>query len=304
MALPARQWPLRRRIRYALETAGTYLVYGFFRLLPLAWASSLGGGLLARIGPRMGVSRVAVRNLDLSFPEKNHAEKEEIVAGMWNNLGRVIAEYPHLGTLEKNIEVLGGENIEAARKAGKPMIIFGGHIGNWEVLSLATSRLGIDTHIVYRKPNNTGVDGLLRHARSVGAVGQIEKGIDGARQIMTVLRRNGAILMLTDQNNTGGMAIDFFGRPAMTSPAVAYFALRFDCPLFPARVERLEKGRLRVTILPALIVEPTGDRHADAEKILGDMNGLLEGWIRERPSQWLWLHRRWKGGEKAGSSEF
>jgi KDO2-lipid IV(A) lauroyltransferase len=297
MSAPLRQWPLRRRLRYALETAGTYIVYGFFRLLPYRQASSLGGWLLTRLGMKMGVSRVALRNLDLSFPEKSEREKNEILRGMWNNLGRVVAEYPHLSSIEKDIEILGGENLDSARLSGKPIIFFGGHIGNWEAIPVATSRLGIDTHIVYRKPNNTGVDGLLRNARSVGAVGQIEKGIDGARQIMTVLRQGGAVAMLVDQNITGGMAVDFFGRPAMTSPGPAYFALRFDCPLYPVRVERLENGRLRVTILPPLPVVSTGDRHADAEVILKDMNALLEGWIRERPSQWLWLHRRWKGAE-------
>lgn len=90
-----------------------------------------------------------------------------------------------------------------------------------------------------------------------------------------------------------GIAVPFFGRPAMTAPALAQFALRFDCPVVPARVERLGGARFRLTIQPPLEIQKSGDRQADVLAAMTEVNRIIEGWVRDRPDQWLWLHRRW-----------
>jgi KDO2-lipid IV(A) lauroyltransferase len=117
--------------------------------------------------------------------------------------------------------------------------------------------------------------------------------MDGAREIVTALKGGAAIAMLMDQKLNEGLPVPFFGRPAMTAPAIAQFALKFRCPVYPARAERLGGSRIRVTVLPPLDIRETGDKEADIFKILTDINMLLESWIRERPEQWLWIHRRW-----------
>lgn len=288
-----RRIPLSRRLRYALETAAVYAVYGVFRIMPLETASNAGGSLLKKIGPRMGISRVARKNLDRAFPEKTPEEKEKILFGMWENLGRTIAEYPHLRDIAPNIEVAGTEHIHAAKTSGKPAILFSGHLANWEVGAVGVKKNGLSTHLVYRKPNNPGIDGLLRRARDSGAAGHIRKGREGAREIVSVLRDRGAVGMLVDQKLNEGIPIPFFGHDAMTAHAIAHFALRFGCTLYPSRVERLNGTRFRLTILPPLTIKETGDKEADIRRIMTDINALLEGWIRERPEQWLWIHRRW-----------
>jgi KDO2-lipid IV(A) lauroyltransferase len=282
-----------KRLKYALETLGAYIIYGIFRLLPLDAASATGAWVMRRLGMRFGISNVARRNLALAFPEKTAAECERILQGMWENLGRVIAEYPHLHHIWNRVEIIGGEHILQVQTGGKPAIFFGGHLANWEVCPMASRRLGLSLHLVYRKPNNSGVDGLLRHARSAGATGHIKKGAEGARQIISILKQGGSIAMLMDQKLNEGVGVDFFGRKVMTAPAIAYFALKLHCALLPVQIERLKGAHFRMTVSPPLTVAVSGDKEKDILDILNQVNTHLETWIRAHPEQWLWIHRRW-----------
>lgn len=284
-------WP--KRLRYMLETVLAYLVYGALRIMPLDMASGFGGRLLSLVGPRMGISRVAMKNLDLAFPEKTAAEKRAIVKGMWENLGRVIGEYPHLHRIWKNVEMTGLENVETSGEDEKATIFISAHLANWEVNAIAARKAGLPIHLVYRKPNNPWVDGLLRHARASGADGHIPKGREGARAIFSTLRRGGAVGVLIDQKLNEGIPVPFFGHDAMTADAIAQFALSLRCPLHPTRMERLEGARFRMTIYPALAISRSDDRDVDTLKIMTEINKIVEDWVRARPEQWLWIHKRW-----------
>ena len=79
----------------------------------------------------------------------------------------------------------------------------------------------------------------------------------------------------------------------MTAPAIAQFTTKFKCPLVPARVERLNGANFRVTVYPPMEFPHTGDPHDDNRLLLVRINAQLEEWVRERPDQWLWVHRRW-----------
>jgi KDO2-lipid IV(A) lauroyltransferase len=284
---------ITRRFRYALETALVYSVYGFFSVLPLAVASNLGGGLMRRLGPRLGISRHAEKNIARAFPEKSEAERRSILLGMWDNLGRVAAEYPHLHDIWSEVELVGQEYLAAARETGKPSLFFAAHLGNWEINPISAKKNGLPIHLIYRKPNNPWVDGLLRRARDSSAAGHIAKGSEGAREIFSLLRRNQAIGFLMDQKLNEGISVPFFGIGAMTAPAIAQFAIKFGCPLYPSRVERLNGSKFRVTIYPPLVMNFSGNKDSDVYQILSAINARIEDWVRERPEQWLWLHRRW-----------
>ena len=99
--------------------------------------------------------------------------------------------------------------------------------------------------------------------------------------------------MLADQKMNDGIPVPFFGRPAMTAPALAALALRFDCDVLPARAERLAGAHFRLTVFPPLPLPRTGDSHADAAALMAQVNAILETWIRDRPEQWFWVHQRW-----------
>jgi KDO2-lipid IV(A) lauroyltransferase len=119
------------------------------------------------------------------------------------------------------------------------------------------------------------------------------KGAQGARAALTHLQAGGSLGLLVDQKMNDGIAVPFFGRAAMTAPAIAQFALRFDAPILPVHVVRLGPARFRMICEPPLNIARTGDKKTDTYAILLAVNTTLERWIREQPESWLWLHRRW-----------
>jgi len=289
---------LRRFVSHPLEAAAVGLLYGFFRLLPLDMASALGGWLGRTFGPRLSVSRRAVRNLGKAFPEMETTEVARIVRGIWDNLGRVAAEFPHLSEFDVHrkdgrVDVVGGEYVERLRDDGKAGIFFSAHIGNWEIISLTATQYGVPLDRVYRTANNRLVEWLYRQGRAAVEGALIPKGAVGARLLLKSLKSGHHLGMLVDQKMNDGIAVPFFGRDAMTAPALCEFALKFDCPVVPARVQRLKGARFRVVVEPPLEFPVTGDRHADIAAGMAMVNATIERWIRETPEQWLWLHNRW-----------
>lgn len=282
-------------IRRRLEAVLAYAVLGFFAALPVDWASGLGGFVARMIGPRLKVSNVARRNLGRTFPHKSQAEIETIVTEVWDNLGRVAGEFPHIDWLMRNrVELVGRENLELLRDDGQPGLFVAAHLGNWELAATTAVMQGIPIILVYREANNPWVEKLYRRYRAHAAPGgQIAKGPEGAREIMQALKSGGHVGMLVDQKMNDGIAVPFLGREAMTAPAVGRFAVRFKCPVVPARVERLQGARFRVTICPPLDHTLCGDAHQDTLNLMTVINDQIGEWIRERPGQWLWLHKRW-----------
>lgn len=272
--------------------------YGFFALLPLDLASWFGGWLARQVGPRLRVTRTARRNLKRIFPAISDAEIERIIVGMWDNLGRTAGEHPHLASFDpyvpnSRVEVVGGEEIDKLRDDGKTGLLFAGHIANWELSPLAGVKRGLAVHLVYRRANNPFFDELVQKGRSVLGGDLYPKGTDGAKQVMRAMLRGDHMAMLIDQKMNDGIAVPFLGHDAMTASAVAELALRFDCPLVPARVERLGGARFRVSFEPPLEKPRTGDKQRDVKLLMTAVNDRLSAWITERPEQWLWVHNRW-----------
>jgi KDO2-lipid IV(A) lauroyltransferase len=272
-------------------------IFALFRGLPFDRASAAGGALARSIGPRLRVSDIARRNLRAALPGLAAADIEQILRGMWDNLGRVAAEYPHLHEIrvfdpEGRVETHGFEHMDRAVAAGRRMIIFSGHLANWEIGALAAAQYGIDVAQIYRPANNPLVDRAI--ARCRGEHGEfIPKGAVASRRAVAALRRGAHLTLLADQKLNDGIAVPFFGRPAMTAPALAVLALRFDCDVLPARVERLAGARFRLTVHPPLPLPRSDNADADVAALMRQVNATLEGWIRERPEQWFWVHRRW-----------
>ena len=300
MAKRRRNPYVQRYLRYPLEAAGVYLTLFILRRLPIDWASNLLGWLGRLIGPRLGVTRRARRNLKLAFPEKNAAERVAIVAAMWDNLGRTAGEYAHMVRIADpasgRVEIAGEEYLADQMKGTAPAVLFTGHFANWEIMGLTSVHLGLQATTVVRRPNNPLVEGVLESLR--GAIGgrRVYKGSGGARDAVTALKEGRVLAMLVDQKLNDGIAVPFFGQPAMTAPAAAQLALRFGCPLIPARTERLGPGRFRISAHPPLTLPDSGDRKADTAQAMAEVNRILENWIRERPGEWFWLHRRWPKG--------
>lgn len=287
------------RFKHLFEAALAYPLYWLLALLPIGLASGIGGFVARTIGPRLKVSDVARRNLARAFPEKDAAWIEARVKGVWDNLGRTAFEFPGLPKLFKTgdakgaerVEIVGREHFETLRDDGKPGLFFSGHQANWEITPLFSSLNNLPVSVVFRRPNNPLILDLFERRHPGGAL--IPKGASGARIAVSVLAKGGHVGLVIDQKMNDGISVPFFGRDAMTAPALARFALKYRCPVVPTRIERVGGARFKVTFYDPIFAENTGDLHADIEGFMARVNLMLEGWIREQPDQWFWLHRRW-----------
>jgi len=268
---------------------------GFSRRLGPRRASALGGAGARTIGPWLPVSRIGRRNLELAFPEQDAAWRERVLRGTWDNLGRTMMELPHLPRLPESAEgpgweLVGGENLPPGERR---VIFISAHLANWEMLPAAAARVGLRMASLYRAPDNPLVDAVLRQMREGGAeMPLFPKGARGARLALRHLASGEALGLLMDQKLNEGLELPFFGQPAMTTSAPAEFALRFRCPVIPTHVERIGPCRFRVVAESPLSLPNSGDHAADVRALTLAMNARIEAWVRARPQEWLWLHRR------------
>ena len=285
-----------------LEALAARLAIGLLRRLGPVHASNAAGGLCRLIGPILPVSRVADANLRRALPDLDRAARLRIVRGVWENLGRTVGEFPHIGSLRKDTvsgpgwEIVGEPHLQAQASRGGPAIFVSGHIGNWEVLPPVLARYGIHMSSMYRAADNPLVDELIRALRNQAAgleIALFAKGARGARSALSHIAKGGYLGLLVDQKMNDGIEARFFGQPAMTAPALATLALRYKVPVIPGHVQRLGPARFRLVCEAPLILPDTGDKQRDQLALTQTVNDVLERWIRDKPESWLWLHRRW-----------
>lgn len=287
-------------LRTVSRLAEAALAWGFYfllKLLPVEVASAAVGKLARWLGPFIPVSHVARVNLAIAFPHKIKAEKEKILRGCWENLGRVVGEFPHLRQIaqeDNRVTIIGGHYVHEIKRSGKSAILFSGHLANWEVLAATAALQGIPVSLVYRPASNPWTESLYQYARRGITRAQYPKNRDGAKQILQALKHSDEVMaMLVDQKMNDGVAIPFFGKPAMTAKAIAEFALRYQVPVYPIRIQRNKDVNFTIEILPRLTM-PEGSEHAEkVVALLTTINQLLEQWIAQKPEDWFWLHRRW-----------
>ena len=274
---------------------------GALRCLSPAASSNLGGALARTVGPFLPISRVADDNLRQALPELDAAARARVIRGVWDTLGRTAAELPHLAGFERTAsgpgwEIEGEEQLAGLGTSDRQVLFATGHFGNWELMLPIAKALGVRMAGIYRAASNEAVDRVIQSMR-VRAFGRtvtmFPKGPKGARAALQFLRDGGSLGLLVDQKMNDGIAVPFFGRDAMTAPALAQFARHFSVPILPVRIVRLGPARFRLVCDPPLQVTMTGDRTADLYEITLAMNQTLERWIRADPAAWLWLHRRW-----------
>jgi len=285
-----------KKLRYGLEALLLFILLGLFRILGPERASACGGWIGRTIGPRLAASRKARKNIERAFPESSTARQNEILKGMWDNLGRVIAEYPHLERLSRDFTVIRGkENLEPVFQSGGPAVFFGAHLGNWEINCPAFyTQFGKEIDLTYREPNNPWTAALLNKARSLGGrLKGFRKAAESGRPILASLREGRYLGILIDQKYNEGLAVPFFGHPAMTNPIFVQLAQRFECPLIPAKIVRKKGCRFEGTIEKPLKTSDDREQPLPVEDVIIQAHKVIEAWIRENPEQWLWLHRRW-----------
>jgi len=264
------------------------------------------GRLMRIVGPWLPEHKVGRANLKAAFPDKSAQEVDAILAGVWENLGRVGAEFAHLdrmtvldfergGAADIVYDRISYERFLAVRDSGKPTIGFTAHLANWEVPAIAPAVYKMKSNLLYRRPNIGAVaDAVI--AMRAGCMGNlIPTGLDAPIRLANALERGEHVGMLVDQHFVKGVDVVFFGRWAKANPLIAQLARHTECPIRGVRVVRRPDGN---SFWGEMTDEITPVRDADGKiDIQGTMQvitGIVEAWVREHPEQWLWLHRRWR----------
>ena len=285
-------------LRYGAEAALFFAFMALFRLLGLDRASALGGWIGRTVGPLLNADRTARANLAAAFPEQSAAARDAIRMAMWNNLGRVVAEYPHLEKFsphgpDARITVTLHSDFTVDKAQGQAAMFLSGHLANWEMMPILGHQLGYEGATVVRPPNNPMVARYIERQRGLnGPTAQIAKH-NAVRRMIAMLKGGKVLYMLMDQKNNEGLAAPFFGRIAMTTPAPAVLALKIKAKIFIAANRRLDGARFHVTVHPGPDFTPSGNETADIQQLTELLTARIEQIVRDDPAQWLWIHRRW-----------
>ena len=268
--------------------------------------ADVSGWLMRHIGPFLSENRVGRANLTAAFPQKTPAEIEEILGGVWDNVGRMAAEFAHLDRLSDfdpwnpqrpaRIEAR-QDDIDRFFKLlrnGKPGLVFAAHFANWELPAVCAAACKIDSAVLYRRPNIPAIDKWLHTTRSATMGMLIPTGLDAPVRLADALGRGIHVGMLVDQYYSRGVDVTFFGRRTKANPLLARLARHFDCPIHGTRIVRLPGHRFRAELTEQVKPVRDAEGRIDVAGTTQTITTVIEGWIREYPDQWLWLHRRWR----------
>jgi Kdo2-lipid IVA lauroyltransferase/acyltransferase len=257
------------------------------------------------IGPRLREHRIGRANLAAAFPEKSPEEIETILMGVWDNLGRVGAEFAHIDRLwnwdrahpERSRIELSPRTVDLfdqIRDDGKPALIFTSHLANWELPALAGVAHGLDAAILYRRPNIASADRIIQEMRQVNMGTLIPAGRDAPLRLAQALKDGKHVAMLVDQYLTGGVEVTFFGRKTRANPLLARLLRQVECPIHGVRIIRLPGYRFRGELTEEIPPVRDAEGRIDVQGTTQAITSVVESWVREHPEQWLWLHRRWR----------
>ncbi len=284
-----------KKIGYIFQACLIYPLMGFFKILGPERASDLGGFIGKLIGPRLKLTNRARNNIKLCFPNKSKADIEIIISEMWEHIGRVLGEYPHLEEIATNyVDTTDTQSIYDL--PDKQAIFISGHLGGWEInTATAALKLPCEINYTYRSLNNIWVDKLLTKYRSLnGLIPSHSKSAEGGKNMLQAVKKGKSLGILIDQKYNQGIKASFFGIEAMTNPFFAQIAQKYDCPIIPVRSFRLHGCRYKISTFPPIALNKPDGNKRDVNDIVQEANNMVEAWIKETPGQWLWLHRRWK----------
>lgn len=263
-------------------------------LFPYRWRVSLTGQIVARVlGPVVGYTARVRDNLSLIFPDMPEAEKTRLARAVPEQLGRTVAELfspQDMAVIATRTPVSGPglAALDAAKDAGRPIILVSGHIGNYDVGRSVLIQRGHRVGALYR-PMNLRVFNEFYVSR-MAQVGTplFLRGRRGMMEMVKFLKQGNVIALLIDQHMSAGAPLTFFGHKAWTALSAAELALRYDALLVPSYCIRQPDGLSFEMVVEAPIPK------TDPARMTQALNDSLERQVRAHMEQWLWVHRRWK----------
>jgi len=300
--VPGHYW-LNRAEHFAGRLA--VLLLRVLRRVDPARGSAFAGWALRLLGPWLRGHRTARANLAAAYPEKTPGDLERILAGMWDNLGRSLAEYAHLDQMwdyeladpKPGRIVMDQANADRLRRLSTsrdPALFFAAHLANWELPAVVSTACGRESAMLYKPPNIAPLAEELVRIRKKCMGTLIPADAFTIFRLNDAIQRGACLGMLVDQQYAGGVDVMFFGRPCKVHPMIARLARTFECKIYGSRIIRLPDYRFRYEVTEA--IDPPRDRFGKIAigPTMQLITDIIEGWIREHPEQWLWLHRRWQ----------
>lgn len=298
--MDAQKGNLVRKLGWRLEVLGYDIVRLLLSPFSIDRISGFGGRLFQLIGPLTSKHHIAETGIRIAFPDASDDQINTWLKESWNRTGRTLAEFPFLHRIkifDKNsqVEVIGIESFEQLKKDKQGAVLISGHFSNWELMAAVIGQSGIPNKTTYRPTNNPYFDKRIHAERSAyGTKLMVAKsGARGAKELFEALKYGESIAFLNDQKFNEGLEVPFFGVGAMTLPGPTRLALKTGAPLIPMSIVRTNGAHFRVVIHDPIALEKTGDRDADVMAGLIQINTFVEDRIRENPSDWFWVHRRW-----------
>ena len=282
--------------KYFVQFILTFLSLLVFKLLGPNLSSNISGKIFEKIGPYFRSKEIIHLNIKRAIPKINSKDLEKITNLMWNSYGRVFAEFMFIkdfraGKLAKNIKVEGQNILETVRSSKKPVIFVSGHFSNFELMAMHLEKSGIELSAIYRPLNNIFLNVFMERLRTKYICkNQIKKGIGGLKKLLALKKNNISTALMIDQRVSEGILSNFFNEKALTTTIPAQLVKKFDIPIIPIYIERLNGINFKITINEP-IKFPT---NSSVESITDYLNKVLEKMIMKKPESWIWSHNRWK----------
>ena len=283
-------------IKYFFQFLFIIFFFSLFKIFGFKISSKIGGKLFEIIGPIFRSKKLIHTNIKKAFPKNNSVEIKKLTKLMWNNYGRVFAEYMFIKDfrfekIDSKIEIIGQEILDEIKKSNKPVVFISGHFSNFELMAMQIEKAGIKLSAIYRPLNNIFLNRIMEKIRKKYICkNQIKKGIAGTRELIKFQRNNYSIALMIDQRVSEGEKVNFFNQEAYTTTIPAQLAKKFDMPIVPIFIERINDTNFKIKIS-----KPVNFLKSDSIKdITSKLNVIIEEMILKNPTQWIWSHNRWK----------
>ena len=285
-----------KNFKYFLQFLLAVICFAFFKILGPNLSSNLSGKLFEKIGPFFRQKKIIHSNIKKAIPNINDEEMNKMTKLMWNNYGRVFAEYMFIkdfrnGKLISNIEVDGQEILEEIKNLNKQVIFISGHFSNFELMAMYLEKAGINLTAIYRPLNNIFLNFIMERIRKKYICkNQIKKGIGGIKNLINFKKKNFSTALMIDQRVSEGILSKFYNEKALTTTIPAQLVKKFNIPVVPVYIERKSGIKFKIIIHKAI----NFSEEKSISSITDELNKILEKMIIKNPEQWIWSHNRWK----------
>ncbi len=285
-----------KSIKYFTQFLIIFTLFIILKFLGLRYASYISGKIVSFIGPFFRSRNLIKSNILKALPGLDEATVKKISKMMWNNYGRILAEYMfikefRISKVKNNIEIIGQEKLDAIKESNEPVIFISGHFNNFELMAMHLEKSGINLAAIYRPLNNKFLNFIMERIRKKYICkNQVKKGVSGTKQLLSFFKTKTSIALMIDQRVSQGIKSNFFQHEAFTTTIPAQFVKKFKCKIVPIYIERTHGINFKLTIHEPLEYSNT----ETIESITLNLNILLEKMILKNPEQWIWSHNRWK----------